>query len=88
MVDGRYIINPTLEERHKSKLNLTVAGTKDAVMMVEAGANELSEKEMLDAILTAHEEVKKIVAFIEGIAAECGKPQDGSQHISSRRSLH
>ena len=75
MVDGRYIINPTLEERHKSKLNLTVAGTKDAVMMVEAGANELSEKEMLDAILTAHEEVKKIVAFIEGIAAECGKPK-------------
>lgn len=44
-------------------------------MMVEAGANELSEKEMLDAILTAHEEVKKIVAFIEGIAAECGKPK-------------
>lgn len=75
MVDGRYIINPTLEERHKSKLNLTVAGTKDAVMMVEAGANELSEKEMLDAILTAHEEVKKIVAFIEDIAAECGKPK-------------
>ena len=75
MVDGKYIINPTLEERHKSKLNLTVAGTKDAVMMVEAGANELSEKEMLDAILTAHEEVKKIVAFIESIAAECGKPK-------------
>ena len=75
MVDGKYIINPTLEERHKSKLNLTVAGTKDAVMMVEAGANELSEKEMLDAILTAHEEVKKIVAFIEGIAAEGGKPK-------------
>lgn len=75
MVDGRYIINPTLEERHKSKLNLTVAGTKDAVMMVEAGANELSEKEMLDAILLAHEEIKRIVAFIEVIAVECGKPK-------------
>ena len=75
MVDGKYIINPTLEERHKSKLNLTVAGTKDAVMMVEAGADELTEKEMLDAILMAHEKVKKIVAFIEGIAAECGKPK-------------
>ena len=75
MVDGKYIINPTLEERHKSKLNLTVAGTKDAVMMVEAGADELTEKEMLDAILMAHEEVKKIVAFIEDIAAECGKPK-------------
>ena len=75
MVDGRYIINPTLEERHRSKLNLTVAGTKDAVMMVEAGADELTEKEMLDAILMAHVEVKKIVAFIEDIAAECGKPK-------------
>ncbi len=75
MVDGKYIINPTLEERHKSKLNLTVAGTKDAVMMVEAGADELTEKEMLNAILMAHEEVKKIVAFIEDIAAECGKPK-------------
>ena len=75
MVDGKYIINPTLEERHKSKLNLTVAGTKDAVMMVEAGADELTEKEMLDAILMAHVEVKKIVAFIEDIAAECGKPK-------------
>lgn len=75
MVDGRYIINPTLEERHNSRLNLTVAGTRDAVMMVEAGANELTEKEMLDAILLAHEEVKKIVAFIEDIAAECGKPK-------------
>lgn len=75
VVDGKYIINPTLEERHKSKLNLTVAGTKDAVMMVEAGADELTEKEMLDAILMAHVEVKKIVAFIEDIAAECGKPK-------------
>ncbi len=75
MVDGRYIINPTLEERNNSRLHLTVAGTKDAVMMVEAGANELTEKEMLDAILLAHEEVKKIVAFIDEIAAECGKPK-------------
>ncbi len=75
MVDGRYIINPTLDERNNSRLHLTVAGTKDAVMMVEAGANELTEKEMLDAILLAHEEVKKIVAFIDEIAAECGKPK-------------
>lgn len=75
MMDGRYIINPTLEERNNSRLHLTVAGTKDAVMMVEAGANELTEKEMLDAILLAHEEVKKIVAFIDEIAAECGKPK-------------
>jgi len=75
MVDGEYIINPDQQQRENSRLNLTVAGTKDAVMMVEAGANELTEKEMLDAILLAHEEIKKIVAFIESIAAECGKPK-------------
>ena len=75
MVDGEYIINPDQQQRANSRLNLTVAGTKDAVMMVEAGANELTEKEMLDAILLAHEEIKKIVAFIESIAAECGKPK-------------
>ncbi|MBQ4610739.1 MAG: polyribonucleotide nucleotidyltransferase [Clostridia bacterium] len=75
MVDGEYIINPDQQQRANSRLNLTVAGTKDAVMMVEAGANELTEKEMLDAILLAHEEIKKIVAFIENIAAECGKPK-------------
>ena len=75
MVDGQYIINPDSAQRAKSRLNLTVAGTRDAVMMVEAGANELTEKEMLDAILFAHEEVKKIVAFIEGIQAQVGKPK-------------
>ncbi len=74
-VDGEYIINPTSEQRDKSRLHLTVAGTKDAVMMVEAGANELSEEEMLKAILFAHEYIKKIVAFIEGMQAEVGKPK-------------
>ena len=75
MVDGKYIVNPDSAQRLASRLALTVAGTKDAVMMVEAGANELTEKEMLDAILYAHEEVKKIVSFIEGIQAEVGKPK-------------
>ena len=74
-VDGEYIINPNSAEREKSRLNLTVAGTRDAVMMVEAGANELTEAEMLKAILLAHETIKEIVAFIEGIAAEIGKPK-------------
>ena len=73
MVDGKYIINPTLEEMENSRLNLTVAGTKDAVMMVEAGAKELSEDEMLEAILQAHEEIKKICAFISDIQAEIGE---------------
>ena len=74
-VDGEYIINPDLEQRAKSKLHLNLAGTKDAIMMVEAGANIISEKEMLDAILFGHEEIKKIVAFIESIQAEVGKPK-------------
>ncbi len=75
MVDGEYIINPDSEQREKSRLHLTVSGTKDAVMMVEAGANEVSEQEMLDAILFAHEEIKRICAFIENIKNEIGKPE-------------
>lgn len=74
-VDGEYIINPDSTQRENSRLNLTVAGTRDAVMMVEAGANELTEAEMLKAILLAHDTIKEIVAFIEGIAAEVGKPK-------------
>lgn len=74
-VDGEYIINPNSDQRERSRLNLTVAGTRDAVMMVEAGANELTEAEMLKAILLAHDTIKEIVAFIEGIAAEVGKPK-------------
>jgi len=73
MIDGQFIINPTLEQREVSEMNLTVAGTKDAIMMVEAGANEVPENVMLDAILFAHEEIKKIVEFIEAIVAEVGK---------------
>ena len=75
LVDGEYILNPNCEQREKSRLSLTVAGTRDAVMMVEAGAKEVTEEEMLGAILFAHEEIKKIVAFIEGIQAEIGKPK-------------
>ena len=74
-VDGEYIINPNLEQREKSTLNLALSGTKDAIMMVEAGANELTEKEMLDAILFGHEEIKKIVSWIEEIQKEVGKPK-------------
>ncbi len=73
MIDGEYVINPDVAQREASSLSLTVAGTKDAVMMVEAGANEVSEEEMLGAILFAHEEIKKIVSFISEIEAEVGK---------------
>ena len=75
LVDGEYVINPDSAQRAKSRLHLNLAGTKDAIMMVEAGANEVSEQEMLGAILFGHEEIKKIVAFIEGIVAEVGKPK-------------
>lgn len=74
-VDGEFILNPDCAQRERSRMNLTVAGTRDAVMMVEAGANEVTEKEMLDAILFAHGHIKEIVKFIEGIAAEVGKPK-------------
>ena len=73
LVDGEYVINPDAEQRAKTKLTLNLSGTKDAIMMVEAGANEISEQEMLGAIMFGHEEIKKIVEFIEGIQAEVGK---------------
>ena len=72
-VDGKFVICPDEEQRAKSDLSLYVAGTKDAIMMVEAGAHELSEDTMLDAILFGHEEIKKLVAFQEQIVAEIGK---------------
>ncbi len=73
MIDGEYILNPDCAQREKSDLTLTVSGTKDAVMMVEAGAKEITEEQMLGAILFAHEHIKKIVAFISEIQAEVGK---------------
>lgn len=72
-VDGEYVINPTIAQREKSRLNITVSGTKDAIMMVEAGADILSEEEVLNAILFAHEEIKSICNFIETIREEIGK---------------
>ena len=74
-VDGKLIIDPTVEEASKSDLNLAVAGTKEAINMVEAGANELSEEEMLDAIMFGHEAIKKLCQFQEEIVKEIGKPK-------------
>lgn len=73
LVDGAFVINPTAEQREKSSLHLVVSGTKDAIMMVEAGAEEIPDELMLEAILFAHEEIKKVVEFIETIVAEVGK---------------
>ncbi|GAV23498.1 polyribonucleotide nucleotidyltransferase [Carboxydothermus pertinax] len=73
LIDDELIINPTVEEAEKSRLHLVVAGTKDAVMMVEAGAKEVPEEIMIEAITRGHEEVKKIVAFIEEFREEALK---------------
>ena len=72
-VDGEFVCNPTFEQRQVSDLNLTVCGTEEAIMMVEAGANELPEDQMLEAILFGHEEIKNICRFIKEIVAEVGK---------------
>ncbi|MBQ9325924.1 MAG: polyribonucleotide nucleotidyltransferase [Clostridia bacterium] len=72
-VNGEFVIMPNEEERAKSDLSLYVAGTKEAIMMVEAGANELSEDVMLDGIMRAHEEIRKLVEFQDMIVAEIGK---------------
>ena len=72
-IDGEFVINPTSEQQEKSDIHLTVAGTKDAVNMVEAGADEVPEEIMLEAIMFGHDEIKRLVAFQEKIIAEVGK---------------
>ncbi len=73
LVEGKYVINPTLEERAKTEMTVTVASTDSLVAMIEAGANEISNEVMFDGIMFAHEENKKIVEFIKSIVAEIGK---------------
>jgi len=73
LVDGEFVINPTIEQAEKSEMHLVVAGTADAVMMVEAGAKEVPEEQILEAIMFGHEEVKKIVAFINDFREEALK---------------
>ncbi len=75
LVDGEIVLNPTLEQRAKTDLNLTVAGSAEKIVMIEAGANEVPEDKMLECILAGHEEIKKMVAFIDGIRKEIGKPK-------------
>lgn len=74
-VDGKFIVNPSAAQKAESDMHMVVSGTKDAIMMVEAGAQQVPEDEILDGIMFAHEEIKKIVAFIEDIVAEVGKPK-------------
>ena len=75
-INGEFIINPTVEQSEKSVMDLTVSGTKEAVLMVEAGAKEVSEDLMLDAIMFAHEEIKKQCDFIQKIADDIGKEKN------------
>ena len=75
LVDGEIVINPTLEQRAKTDLTLTVASTADLVAMIEAGGNEIDDDTMFNAIMAGHEENKKIVKFIQGIVDEIGKPK-------------
>ena len=74
-VNNKIVINPTLEQRENNKLNLTVAGTKEKVSMIEAGADQIPDDIMLQAIMAGHAEIKKIAEFIEGIQKEIGKPK-------------
>ena len=74
-IDGKYVINPTQEENERSEMHVTVAGTKEAILMVEAGAKEVSLEVMRDGIMYAHKFIKEIVEFIEKIAEEVGKPK-------------
>ena len=75
LVDGQLVVNPTLEQREKSDLHLTVAASMEKIVMIEAGANEVDEHTMLRAIKEAHAEIKKMIEFISGIVAEIGKPK-------------
>lgn len=74
-VDGQFVVNPDVETSAKSDIHLTVAGTKDAINMVEAGAKEVSEEDMLDALMFAHERIKELCAWQEEIVSYCGKPK-------------
>ena len=79
MVDGELVFNPTSTQRAVSDLELTVASTRDKVIMIEAGANEIPEAKMIEAIFAAHEINQKIIAFIDTIVADCGKPKHSYQ---------
>ncbi|MCQ2435715.1 MAG: polyribonucleotide nucleotidyltransferase [Clostridia bacterium] len=75
LVDGKIVMNPTAEQRKVSDLQLTVAASEKKVVMIEAGANQVDDDTMYEAIMQAHEEIKKLLVFINGIIAECGKPK-------------
>ena len=80
IVDGKTVINPTSEQRKVSEMDVTLCATKDKIVMIEAGAKEVPEDEMFNALMEAHEELKKVCAFIQSIKDEIGKPKFEYEH--------
>ncbi|MCJ7835773.1 polyribonucleotide nucleotidyltransferase [Cuneatibacter sp. NSJ-177] len=83
MIGGELIFNPTMDQKNDSELALTVASTREKIIMIEAGANEVPEDKMLEAIFAAHDMNKEVIAFIDQIVAECGKPKHDYIHVST-----
>ena len=81
LVDGKVVVNPTKEQREKSEMFLTIAGTKEKVNMIEAGANQVPEDLVFEGIMAAHKEISKMCQFIEGIQKEIGKPKFDYEHM-------
>ena len=81
LVDGKVVVNPTKEQRDKSEMFLTIAGTKEKVNMIEAGANQVPEDLVFEGIMAAHKEISKMCQFIESIQAEIGKPKFDYEHM-------
>ncbi|NLP35554.1 MAG: polyribonucleotide nucleotidyltransferase [Clostridiales bacterium] len=88
MVDGELVFNPTQIQREKSTLSLTVASTKEKVIMIEAGADEIPEDKMIEAIFAAHDLNKQVIEFIEKIVAECGKPKHDYEKCDTPTELY
>ncbi|MCI7274773.1 MAG: polyribonucleotide nucleotidyltransferase [Cuneatibacter sp.] len=88
LIDGEFVFNPNAEQRKVSDLTLTVASTREKVIMIEAGAKEIPEAEMIEAIFAAHEVNQKIIAFIDTIVAECGKAKHEYEHVDTPEDMY
>ena len=88
IVDGEFVINPTAAQREVSQLNMTVSGTRQKVCMIEAGAKEVPDDVMFDAIMLAHEEIKKLCDFVDEIADAVGKKEKEKKLCSDNLKLH
>lgn len=87
LIDGEFIVNPTSDQQQVSDLALTVASTAEKVIMIEAGANEVPEDQMIEAIFKAHEVNKEVITFIQKIVDECGKPKHEYEHVDTPEDL-